>query len=214
MARDLTELSLADLLEEARRRGIVGAETMEREALIDVLSEPERRGPMSMARKLLGRVVRAVIPGTGSERRSERPPAMRPREAGPAGMGAVAPPRPVDAASSRLPPDAVDPLLDPAFAGICALAGPGLSIVWRVPEGSLEGAQSIAHATADLRLRTVRVRWTEADSDVWVERADHGTVRTEGAIALPERAPGERIVVAIGLAGEDGSFVAAACTTL
>ena len=210
MARDLTELSLADLLEEARRRGIVGAETMEREALIDVLSEPERRGPMSMARKLLGRVVRAVIPG--SERRSERPPAMRPREASAAGTASAVEPRPADA--ERLPPAAVDPLLDPAFAGICALAGPGLSIVWRVPEGALEGAQAIAHATADLRLRTVRVRWTDAESDVRVERADHGTVRTEGAVALPDRAPGERIVVAIGLAGEDGSFVAAACTTL
>ena len=210
MARDLTELSFADLLEEARRRGIVGAETMEREALIDVLSEPERRGPMSMARKLLGRVVRAVIPG--SERRSERPPAMRPREAGAAGTASAVEPRPADA--ERLPPAAVDPLLDPAFAGICALAGPGLSIVWRVPEGALEGAQAIAHATADLRLRTVRVRWTDAESDVRVERADHGTVRTEGAVALPDRAPGERIVVAIGLAGEDGSFVAAACTTL
>lgn len=211
MARGLTELSLADLLEEARRRGIVGAETMEREALIDVLSEPERRGPMSMARKLLGRVVRAVIPGTGSERRSERPPAMRPRDAGAAEAGLVgastAPP-------ARLPPAAVDALLDPAFTGICALDGHGLSIVWRVPEGALEGAQAIAHATADLRLRTVRVRWADADADVRVERADHGTVRTEGAIALPDRTPGERIVVAIGLAGEDGSFVAAACATL
>jgi hypothetical protein len=186
---------------------------MEREALIDVLSEPERRGPMSMARKLLGRVVRAVIPGTGPERRSERPPAMRPRDAVVAGTGSAASPRREEDAA-RLPPAAVDPLLDPAFAGICALAGPGLSIVWRMPEGALEGAQAIAHATADLRLRTVRVRWTDVDSDVRVERADHGSVRTEGAIALPDRAPGERVVVAIGLAGEDGSFVAAACTTL
>ena len=71
MARDLTQLSYADLLEEARRRGIVGAETMERAALIDALSEPDRRGPMSLARKLIGRVVRAVIPAS-PERRSQR----------------------------------------------------------------------------------------------------------------------------------------------
>lgn len=214
MARDLSALSFADLLEEARRRGIVGAETMDRAALIDALSEPERRGPISLARKLIGRVVRAVIPAS-PERRSERPPPVW-----------VAPPSAPEPSAPLLPPAAVETLLDPGFIGLRAIeatgrsgaggggAEEGLAIVWRVPEGSLEGAQAISHAAADLRLRTVRVRWSESDSELHVERADHGSVRSEGALALPPRVPGERVVVAIGLGSDDGSFVAAIHATL
>lgn len=194
MARDLSLAPLADLLEEARRRGIVGAESMDRAALIESLSEP--RGPMSFARSLIGRVVRAMIP-TAPERPGEpAPPRARPKD-GP-----------------LLPPSAVETLLDPVFTGVRVLDGDALAIVWRVPSEALEVAGAIAAPGAALRARIVRVAWADGEPGPRSSRTDHAEVGVEGALALARRAPGEQIVVAIGLGTEAGDFVAAVHATL
>lgn len=177
---------------------------MDRDALIDAIRGRERagRGPLSLARSLLGRVVhtvRSALPG--SERRSERPPP-------PPGSGAPpAPPSAIDAPRA-LPPAAARLLADPQLEGVRVVDAGTIGIVWRVSRERIERAQAIAAPDAEMHLRTVRVSWPERASEPRVAREDHGTVRSEGALALAPRDPGEKLVVAIGLASPGGEFVA------
>lgn len=191
MARDLSSRSLVDLLDEARRRGIVGAESMDRAALIESLSEA--RGPLSFARSLIGRVVRAMIPSGAAERARE----------GPARAVSRAPEGP------RLPSAAVETLLDPIFTGVTIHDGDALAIVWRLPAEVLEIAAAIAPPGAGLRARVLRFSWPEGASEVRAERTEHADIGAEGALALPRRTPGETVVVGIGLGTDQGEFVAA-----
>lgn len=227
MGADLSELSYHELLAEARKRGIGGADGLDRATLIETLrASDDRRGPMSMARALLGRVVRAVIP---TERRSDRPAPLRsdpprtvseaPHRADRAG---TAPPEAIpelaaaeaakhdasaqlEARNAVLPPSAAELLGDPTFTGVRVVDEGALAIVWRIGDDRLEAAQALADG--EMRLHTVRVSWPAAAPEPRITRDDHGSVRTEGAFALPPRAPGERIVASIGLAGHDGGFV-------
>jgi hypothetical protein len=177
---------------------------MDREALIDAIRARERggRGPLSLARSLLGRVVhtvRSALPGT--ERRSDRPPP-------PASVSAPSAGATARTESPVLPPDAARALADGALSGVRVVDDGALAIVWRVSLEHVARAQAIAPSDAEMHLVTVRVSWPEGASGPIVAREDHGAVRSEGAFALTPRAPGERIVAAVGLASPDGRFVA------
>ena len=206
MGVDWNELSYHELLSEARKRGIGRADALDRASPVEAIrASDERRGPLSFARALLGRVVRAVIPVSDTERRSDRPPPMQRPDVGESGgtrLGAQ-----TEIGALVLPAAAAALLADPAFSGVRVLDDGALAIVWRVSGSRLEAAQAIAHASAEMHLRTVRVCWPERDGEPRVTKDDHGAVRTEGALALSPRARGEKIVAAIGLSGADGAFV-------
>ncbi|AKF03301.1 hypothetical protein [Sandaracinus amylolyticus] len=176
---------------------------MDRESLIDVLrgrDPSSRTGAFSIARSLLGRVastVRAVLP-VPPERRLERPPPATARRED----------EPV------LPVATMTRLADAKFAGVTLDEGETLAVVWRVRESAIARAQLIAPSGAEIHLRVVRVSWPEDAEAPRVERVDHGVVRSEGTIVLAPRAPGEKIVVAIGLAKGDSEIVAIDHATL
>ncbi len=156
--------------------------------LEDFLEESDK-SPLSRARSLIGRVVdtmRSALPG--SERRSERP--LAPRET------TSTPPMP----SSRLD--------DRDFHGIHIEGDDALTIAWRVHPSHVERAQAVATPGSEMHLRTIRISWPEHEREPRVERGDRGSVRTEGEIHIPPRKDHEKIVVAIGLSGADGEFVA------
>lgn len=187
----LDDLSDEVLIAEARRRGVPAADVLGRERLIEILREPRDEGPLSRARALLGRVVgtvRAALP----DRRSDRPPSR----------ASETPPRTV--ASSRGPtaPSAVLGVLgDPTLIGVRVIEEPdGTAVVWRVAPDRLEAGRALLPEAGELRVRTVRVRWPEGAAAPVIERAEHGPFDREGAVAILRRLPGERIVVAIGLA--------------
>jgi hypothetical protein len=226
VANDLSQLDTATLISEARRVGIPAPEALDRDALIELLRgrDESARRTFSRVRGLLGKVVdtvRAVIPG--NERRSDRPAHS---SSTPPSAGRVEPtPRqaPVASPSARspgsspeviaLPKAAAALLADPSFGGVRVLDGAGRAIVWRVAPARIEATQVIAPHVAEMRLHTVRVSWPDrADAPV-VERSDHGAVRSEGALAIDPAAPGEKLVVAIGLAAGDGEFVSIDHTT-
>lgn len=166
-------------------------------------------GAISLARTLLGRVastVRSVLPGTG-ERRSDRPPPMP----------AATPPRQqveVPSRADALPAGALLKLAEPGFEGVAMIEGDVLAIVWRIGEAAIARAQLVAAPGAEMTLRTVRVSWPEGAGAPVVATEDHGSVRSEGTIALGARAAGEKIVVAIGLASPEHAFVAIEHATL
>jgi hypothetical protein len=182
---DFAGVTEAELRAEARRRGVSVAEGAPRKDLVTAL----RSRPRGL-RRLLGRVVDTVL----------RSPAHRGDT-----MGSAIEPR-----ARQIEPERGDAarmrLADPDFAGVLFVDGPeGVSIVWRVGRERIEGAQA-AGAGGELRLRTVRVRWIEGDEPT-IAKDDHGAVWVEGALALGECRPGERIVAALGL-GAGGEFVA------
>lgn len=167
------------------------------------------RPAISLARSLLGRVastVRAVLPGTG-ERRSERPPPMPSAAPARASTGQE-PAAPSSQSGDLLPAAALHRLADPAFEGVSAIEGETLAIVWRVGEGAIARAQLVAAPGSEMTLRAVRVGWPEGAEGPVVETEDHGSVRSEGTVALAARRAGEKLVVAIGLASPDDAFVA------
>jgi hypothetical protein len=51
------------------------------------------------------------------------------------------------------------------------------------------------------------VSWPETAAQPRIVREDHGPIATEGTTRLAARAPGEKVVIAIGLASGD-EFVA------
>lgn len=195
-------MTYAELIDEARRRGVGAPESMDREALIDVLRGRGRerdRGALSRARSLLGRVVdtvRAALPG--QERRSDRPPPP----AAPMSRQ-LEHPRP-----PALPAEALGLLGDESLSGVRIVEDDALGVVWRVPPRHVERAQAIAPPGAEMHLVTVRVSWPPGAGEPRVLREDHGAVRSEGALALPRRAPGEKIVAAVALAAAGGEVVA------
>ncbi len=209
---ELRRASHRELVEEAARRGIPKAESLDREALSRALSGDDDRGlsPLARARRFLGRVtgmgrvvdtVRSVV----------EPP--RPRDVSLA-VGAREPL--VEAQTAKRieePLQVGDALLDdPSFGGLRSVTRSGKTwLVWRADAARLGATGS----DAGLTLRTVSVAcaFGELDADVVVKTEDIQGLSREGVHAFGWPAPDARpnVVAAIGL-GSGADFVALAHT--
>jgi hypothetical protein len=107
-----------------------------------------------------------------------------------------------------LPAAALGALADDGFTGVRLFGGDVLAVAWRVAPERLDASRLLTNDASELRLRVVRVWWPGEAEVPRTRHEDHGAVATEGALALDAPREGEIVVVAIGLAGTDGVFVA------
>lgn len=231
---DRTRLSMRELIAEAERREIAGAEWMDRATLLRALDETDADGglsPLARARRFLGQVtglgrVVKVVRGAIDPARPEPPSLVTSERA----HVEVAPPAPIAspvieaieeevapigapvqapaASATEAPPPASELLAgDPSFGGMRVVNRGGRGwLVWRAPGARLA---AIGRGT-DLTLRMVSIGCAigEPNAEVVVETADEIGLALEGVRALPD-ARGRQCVAAIGVGRGDG-FVAVA----
>jgi len=224
---DRSRTSMRDLIAEAERREIRGAEWMDRATLVRALEEGDADtaiGAIARARRFLGqvtgldRVVRVVRGAIDPP----RPQALSFAEVAPAAPAAPALPiaEPViEAPIEVLPepriviepptPPAASELLagDPSFGGLRVVSREGHSwLVWRAPASRVAAIGRGSELT--LRIVSIGCSIGEPDAEVIVHTNDERGLALEGVRPAPE-ASGRSCVAAIGLGSGEG-FVAVA----
>jgi len=220
MSRDRTRTSMRDLITEAERREIAGAEWMDRAALVRALEASDgdaALGPLARARRFLGqvtglgrvaKVVRSAIDPARPEPLSlvtERTQARVRERVAPVVEEAF------PTASIEAPPaiPATSDLLagDPSFGGLRVVSRGGHAwLVWRAPASRL--AAIGRGETLTLRLVSIGCTIGVPGAEVVVETADEAGLGLEGVRRAPD-SRGQSCVAAIGVGRGDG-FVAVA----
>jgi len=222
MSRDRTRTSMRDLITEADRREIAGAEWMDRAALVRALEVSDgdaALGPLARARRFFGQVtglgrVAKVVRSAIDPARPE-PPSLVTERAQPLVSERVsrAVEETVDAAGPVLVDEPAIPasseLLagDPSFGGLRVVSRGGHAwLVWRAPASRL--AAIGRGETLTLRLVSIGCTIGVPGAEVVVETADEAGLGLEGVRRAPD-SRGQSCVAAIGVGRGDG-FVAVA----
>jgi hypothetical protein len=233
--RDRSRMTMSELIAEAERNDITGAEWMDRAGLVRALEEKTGEGslgPLARARRLLGamtgidRMVK-VVRGAIDPTRPEPVVLVTDRERVESAE-TVAPPPPVvaepvhevrveapvveltpDARATSVGAPAPEDLLatEPVPSGMRVVRRDGRAwVVWRAPSARL----AAIGRGSDLTLRIVSIDCAigEPDAQVVVETEEETGVALEGVRVLPE-SRGKSTVAAIGV-GRGADFVAVA----
>ncbi len=233
--QDRTRTSMRELIDEAERREIAGAEWMDRAALVRALETTDADaslGPLARARRFLGQVtglgrVAKVVRGAIDPARPESPTLVTYRARAEVDevvsdvrvtpvieeTAAPASEAPITTSEEIVEVAPVAPgaseLLgsDPSFGGMRVVNRDGRAwLVWRAPSSRIA---AIGRGT-ELTLRVVSIGCAigERDAEVVVETADESGLALEGVRLLPTVRSGQ-CVAAIGV-GRGEAFVAVA----
>ncbi|MFO0684858.1 MAG: hypothetical protein U0234_22565 [Sandaracinus sp.] len=235
--KDRARMPMHELIADAERRGIAGAEWMDRASLVRALDEADggdRGGPLARARRLLGDGIERVV--SVMRGRSERPsrpppPVVVPVEPEPTthaeparaetttaevarGEEAVIELAPIeltlasDPTPAATPPPLPDLLTtDPSFGGLRVVARDERRFL--VWRAPSARLAAIGRGeTLTLRLVSIGCAIGDPSAQVVIETADEPGLASEGVRALPT-SKAQRCVAAIGV-GRGSDFVAIA----